>query len=645
MSNIVSYEPTQDPMQVTAGKLGKVILLAPYMLALTDTPASANSLNVFNLGGFPEPDAAPSGATITGSLTGAYAYYITFYDSNTDTESNPSAQSATVNPSGQGVRVTNNATNNATNSRVTHWRIYRNVASGSTYYLVATVAIASSTYDDDNSDSTIQANDTLELDNNAPAADTYQSVLTYRNFAFLYGAYNGRGGTDYDDRVIWSKVGNIDAFPSVNETDFAEGQHGIIRALAPAGPALLMYKDSAIIRWIFRTDPSGIYGDGDNDVVNDQRGAINPFTIVNHQGTHIVMDRKGIYATRDGSTIDEITFELDTMWQRINWAQRHKFCATWDDRKAWFFVALDEDEECHYAFVLDLLAVKAREGQQWYPEYYAFGIRHAGRQDMGMTSAATVFGMERKVVPVAIDDQMRVHILSMGWRDGLSPELTAESTVASSGSTTTVVKAASGTFTATNGAGDTVNVVDLYLTWDDPEGIAASVNKPGDQDWEREYRITALGGSNDELTVTPAMPVAPPAGATFYIGARPKAKLLTPMLSMGNPGALKKIAGVNLESQPGGMPYSFRMRMSGDRQGWFEMQETSDSDQSKYTTTQGRTEINVKQGGNFSEYGRKGYCELPGASYKGHYFQLEFDCSKPDCPVVIDNWEIDTEAA
>lgn len=642
MSNIKSFELSSvDVVRPTVAKLGKVILLAPYMKALTDTVGAANSINIVNAAGFAVPDAAPSGALIAGALTGAYAYYITFYDQTNDRESNPSAQSATVNPSGQGIRVTNNATNNAANSRVTHWRIYRNIAGGATYYLVATVAIATGTYDDTNSDATIQANDVLLLDNTAPATDTYKSAKCFRNFCFLYGPDNAVGGTDYDHRVVWSKVGNNDSFPSLNETDFAQGQHGIIRALEPAGPALLLYKDRCIIRWIFRTDPSGIYGDGGNDVVNDQRGALNDRCVVNVQGTHFVIDRRGIYATRDGAVIDEIVYELDTFWQRINWAQREKFCASYDDRHIWFAVALDEDTENHWCFVLDRLAIDAKQGQRWFPEYYDFAIRDFDRQDCGMTSGATKYGMERKIVVVAIDDHMRQHIMAVGWRDGVSPELTAESTVAASGSSTTVVEAASGTYSATNNDSKTVDVKDMYLRWKDPDAIAASVNAPSDLDWRRAYRITNVSGTT--LTVTPAMPVAPPAGATFWIGARPNAVMRTPQMHFGQPGLKKKLKGVRLQTQPGGMPIDMKMRVSADRMGWLEMQEDSDSDQSTYTMEKGHPDITVKLGGDFTEYTRKGLVELPSVTYWGYVWQVEFDASGPDRPVVIDQWELEPE--
>lgn len=638
MGNIVSFEPSGTVVRPTAGKLGKVIMIAPFMKALTDTAGSANSLNVVNAAGFAVPDAAPSGALIAGSITGTYAYYITFYDENTDTESNPSAQSGSVSPSGQAVRLTNNATNNSSNSRVTHWRIYRNLDGGTQYYRVATVAIGTTTYDDDNTDATIQANDVLLLDNTAPATSTYQCIKVFRNFAITFGAYNARGGTDYDDRVTWSKVGNIDAWPSLNETDFAQGQHGIIRALEPAGPSVLLYKDSCIIRWYWRTDPSGVYGDGDNDIVNTERGALNDRCVCNVEGTHFAMDRKGIYATRDGGTIDEIVYELDGLWKRINWAQRDKFCASWDDRHVWFSVALDEDEECHYCFVLDLLAIKAKQGQQWYPEEYDFGIRDMNRQDCGMTDSAGVFGMQRKVVVGAVDDHMRTHIMSLGWRDGVSPELTAESTVASSGSNTTTVEAASGTFSASNGNGDTVDIVDMYLRWKD---IPTTVNKDTNKDWERAYRVTAVSGTT--ITVTPAMPANPPVGATFWIGARPNAKFRTPQMVFGRPDVKKKLKGIRLETQPGGMPIDMRVRFSADRQGWFEMFEDSDSSQSVYTMENGEPAITVKLGGDFTEYARKGLIELPGSDYKGYCFQAEFDASGPDRPVCIDSWDLEAE--
>jgi hypothetical protein len=205
-----------------------------------------------------------------------------------------------------------------------------------------------------------------------------------------------------------------------------------------------------------------------------------------------------------------------------------------------------------------------------------------------------------------------------------------------------MVKAAAGTFTATNADGKTVDVRDMYLRFRD---IPAGVDKTTDRDWQRAYRITAISGT--ELTVTPAMPAAPPAGAKFFIGARPNAVLRTPQMTFGAPDKLKRLVRTRLEAQPGGMPIDMRMRISADRMGWIEMGATSEATQSHYTTTAGSPDITVKLGGNFTEHARRGVVEIAGSAYRAYCWQIELDATGPDRPVVIDalDFEVETQEA
>lgn len=101
----------------------------------------------------------PLVTAIAGTLAGTFRYWTTEYDDDHAVESSydDTLDVVSITPATQGVRVTKPATRNAS---ATHWRIYRTIASGSRPigWLVAQVAIATTTYDDDMSDAELVLN-------------------------------------------------------------------------------------------------------------------------------------------------------------------------------------------------------------------------------------------------------------------------------------------------------------------------------------------------------------------------------------------------------------------------------------------------------------------------------------------------------
>lgn len=609
-------------------RLARVCMVTPYMKSITESTVSSGTFDTFNTAGIPAPDAAPSGALIAGGLTGAYAYYIQFWDNNRSVAGSESAQSATVNPAGQGIRVTNNATNNAANSRVTHWDIYRNTNGGSTYYFVARVVIGTTTYDDTTADATLLGNDSIELDNDPPAADTYGLCLAHKNYMFLAGPYNGIGGTDYDDDFTWSKLGNPDAYPSVNRSKIERGKYGHIRAMAPIGDTLVFYKDSAIYELHFDTNPSGVTGDGFGKTVNAERGALNMRCVVNVQGTHYVMDRKGIYQFRGGTDMNRLSLPLDTYWKRINWDEQEKFSGVCDEDRVVWFVALDRDTECRYAFVLDMNSLYTGRDPRWYIYKFDAGIRDACRLLFGNGATVAQFGMEWKRVAAIITEYGYTGYLAAGYRDFVAPQLTAAGSVTSS--TTSTVTDTGATFTRTNDASQTESVVGAYLrfvTW-------PSADKPGSADWSQAYRITTVNSAT-QVTVSPSFPSAPPAGAAYVIGAIPDARLKTPLFSFGRPDKGKRAKGAMIEFQPGGPSYTVGLEVELDRRGAVVAAETTS--ETYHASTASKRQISLPLGGAIAgtAAGRQGAYNAPLPDRGFRYMQLVLDGTGVDKPAII----------
>ncbi len=210
---------------------------------------------------------------------------------NTGSEGAPSALGSGTFSSNT-VRVTNAASNNTTNSRVTHWRIYRNVG-GSIYYRIAEVVIGTTTYDDNNDDADIQTNDSLNTNLTAPTARGMADM--YRSYMFLFGPPNRYGGQTTDSNIIFSYVSNPDSYPYWNDVNLEPGFGGILRASGHLAHALAFFKDSATFMWQWDQNPHKVYGDGHIEQVRARRGALNERCVVEDNGMIFAMDAQGIY--------------------------------------------------------------------------------------------------------------------------------------------------------------------------------------------------------------------------------------------------------------------------------------------------------------------------------------------------------------
>lgn len=617
-------------------RLVRVGFTMPYPYSIIESTVNNGTFDTIDTLGLAAPDNAPSPSLgAAGNPNGTYSYYAAFYDNDRAVTGVISAQSGSVSPSNQQVSVDlTTITNESSVPRATHIRIYRNLDGGTTYYLLTTVTVATSAYTDNTADATLANNDEMPLDNAAPASQTYGSVLTHKNFGFMYGPYNGIGNTTYDDDFTWSKLSDADNWPTVNRTKINRGRYGFLTAAAPMGDDLVFYKQGAIYVLQFDTFPSGTTGDGYGKTVNTERGCVNRRCLINVHGIHFALDWKGIHEHKGGGNTNEIgRMFLERLWSRINWEQQAKFSGAHDDDIAVWTVALDRDTECKHAFVLDLKAYHARGEYRWSWYTYDFGIRDLQRIQFGPDTTSKQYNMARKVAISFITEYGYTGYMRAGFRDLADPQLTASATV-TGGSTSTIVASAA-TFSRTNEASDTVSVLGCYGRFRNWEEFAA--DKPGSADWSQAYRITGVSGTT--LTVSPTMPDTPPTGAIFDIGWI-EARYRSPKIGFGAPLVLKDAKQLVVEYPPLGVNAQAKVRFRRDGRGWETVARTASEDHMDQTA--GRDHAALNMGGSRSAGGLGvRHMGAPGAPF--NYLEFEIDMSGVDQPIILDSLAVEIQ--
>jgi len=186
----------------------------------TDTNWKYDGTNAIDMGvAVPTAPAVAIGAA-TG-LTGDY-YYKVSWQVDSYEEGDASVASALIQPSNQKVTVTKPTS--TAEGDVTHWIIYRTEASGTTYYKVASVAVATGTYTDSTADASLDTGTTAPTDNNVPPVNADFMALHHR-YIFM---------VDKDTSTIWfSKQDYPETYPAayyfyVNPKDGENLDGGII---------------------------------------------------------------------------------------------------------------------------------------------------------------------------------------------------------------------------------------------------------------------------------------------------------------------------------------------------------------------------------------------------------------------------------
>lgn len=185
----------------------------------TSTTVVTEGSGTFRMLGANPPDGTPTLTNVAvGVLNGTYFYKISFiyqharavaYPTpvassgieNWSSESNPSTVSASITVVNRTVRVTFNSTR--TETGLLSIRVYRTVASGTTFYKVADVAAANSTYDDNTPDSGLDLLTTPADDvGKAPCDLPPNQILHLTEFqGYAFGVVGSQIVSYGDDRV------------------------------------------------------------------------------------------------------------------------------------------------------------------------------------------------------------------------------------------------------------------------------------------------------------------------------------------------------------------------------------------------------------------------------------------------------------
>lgn len=158
-----------------------------------DTPWVRDSQWGVRNWGIAAPPAAPTAAsTGAGVVDGTVLYRVTWQNGNTALYGMYSA-TLTFNATTDTVEVTR-PSNAGIDSQVTHWILWRTTdGQATTFYRVATTAIGTSTYSDNNADETIAENETLE--EHSPPDPMFRYVKEFKGLLFLYGSRVESTGT------------------------------------------------------------------------------------------------------------------------------------------------------------------------------------------------------------------------------------------------------------------------------------------------------------------------------------------------------------------------------------------------------------------------------------------------------------------
>src|SRR3990170_3620679 len=183
---------------------------------------------------------APTSAFIAGALTGTFVYWTTELDNTNGVESAFTGTGLTVVPAAQGVRITKPAT---VNTSATHWRVYRTIDTGAypTAWLLSTVVIGTTTYDDTTTDADLVLNaayPTVTINDLSESMNAEPPVL--RSMATFQGSLCGVAGRS----LYWSETAEPHAFPASFEMTFRPIFGGQARCVRRLGDVLIVLFDN-----------------------------------------------------------------------------------------------------------------------------------------------------------------------------------------------------------------------------------------------------------------------------------------------------------------------------------------------------------------------------------------------------------------
>lgn len=563
--------------------------------------------------GIPRPVAVPTAsAGAAGNPNGAYIYKITYKDSVKGYFGQGSDTFSISVTNQQVVIDLTTLTNKAAHSAVDKIQIWRSAAGGSILFLVEEIAIASTSYTDNSSDATIGVNDTLPVAEQAyavPTKDTFGFTVRAKDRVFDFGAADYYDdASEYRNKGAWSAVepnAGIpfpEARPSENVVTFENGgEH--LRSATVVGDFLAIFEESDIWMWVWIDNPDGQTGNGTLEPMGVGRGAVTFKAVVNVDGEVWVLDRQGVYRWEGGQSVTDVTETISREFNRINWSEVAQFHGTYDDKRVYWFVAMDGDTECRHVFVLDRKAAQSGRGIRWWLYFLPQGARDSTSYIAGASDTNEDFNMANIRVAQIITSEGYEQILKEGiYLDGVHPEITNAGVTAST---------ADRVFSCTGADFDVGNatLAGAYVLFDDPR---------------TPDPLVIESSSTNTFTLKNTLAFTLAAGTAFTIGYI-KGIWRSGQLDTGGPETMKHYNQLAVVTNPMTEEGELRISTRNHRYGPF-VSGVDESNRTGYRLDQYKPGAALKTGGRARGTGnRLGYAELPIIGRDGRYVSVEVE--------------------
>lgn len=648
----------------TVAELNNLAVVVPAGITLSKAATVANPT------GFPIPNAAPSsvGTATGGSVTGTVLYAITFGDSTTGTNGAPSSTVEVTVTNKQVSLSFTPITNEASNTRVNCIDVYRTLAGGNVLFWVARTSHTASKYADNASDARISANDTLKVGSQAYRQlpqETYRFIIRHQARLFAFGNPNWRGdvstaptaryrgvartlsamvaGTPvyaaqtqlavgvgagtrirgfrpgsvvYDgagNQARWCESNNPDAWPTDNIVDIGGPEE--IRSAAPLGNMIAVFKANQIFSWMYRTDPDKNTGNGSIYDMEVNRGACTFKSVVNADGSLFVMDKKGWYQYRGGQSIFELGECIKPILERVNWEHEAQISGAYDDKRIYWAVPLDGENECRYVVVLDRLAFESGRGVRWWLWFVPHGIRDMSSGYLGEDANTVSFGLAHRRVASIITSAGFEYFFADVYTDGVHPSLTNSGKTAGAGSLTFTVTGA----TFKSGDNDVLGAYVRFIRDELPNQLQiASCTTT---------TITLVTGCGFNVPANTSLVIG---GISSYWKSR--------QFAIEGAHDLKTPYGLSVEYLPVGKNTEIKIWAQADRTAPVINYE-SDA-QTGYRMASNEAAVRVDMGGKYQSHGRTGFVEVPIHARDYGYMQIGLGASNVNVPYFINGFAV-----